>query len=201
MNYLNNSRIIELLVKLRPHAHELPYATLFIENRLTENQTNTKKRLTRIRQKTRTKHLQHRITSKTYSTNVQKQMYRNRENSSNSPTVPARGTTLSTQQNDNNKWHDFKNDNDQMTAITASWFFLSYGKTRQNSIWQRIFHRIFHRKSRAHIDCNNLVWIRPQFQYQIFNTLPRRSRKRRTHVQRSLIYSASPVKSLNHDDT
>ena len=79
--------------------------------------------------------------------------------------------------------HD-KNDNDQMMAITASWFFLSYGETRQNSIWQRIFHRIFHRKSRAHIDCNNLVWIRPQFQYQIFNTLPRRSRKRRTHTYR-----------------
>ena len=48
-------------------------------------------------------------------------IYRNRVNSSNSPTVPARGTTLSTQQNDNdNDTTSRNNDNGQVTAITAS---------------------------------------------------------------------------------
>ena len=87
------------VLKLRPHANELPYATLFIENRnrLTENHTNTKKRLTRIN---KSHALQRQVTEKMYS-KIYIDTSDNRENSSNSPTVPARGTTLSTQQNDN----------------------------------------------------------------------------------------------------
>ena len=125
-------------VKLRPHAHEVSYATLFIEiGWLKIIQTLKSDWL----ESTNHTHYNVKLQQKRTA-----QMYRNRENSSNSPTVPARGTTLSTRRHDNeNDTTSRKNDNDQMTAITASWSFLSCGKARHNQNNKRIFHR----KSRA----------------------------------------------------
>ena len=169
-------------MKLRPHVPRCYHTrSLFIEIGWLKNYTNTKKRLTRINRS----HALHSYTTSNYSKKVHQKSTETEKTAVTHQRFPHVGPhfphskTITTM----TRLHD-KNDNDQMMAITASWFFLSYGETRQNSIWQRIFHRIFHRKSRAHIDCNNLVWIRPQFQYQIFNTLPRRSRKRRTHTYR-----------------
>ena len=82
-------------------------------NRLTENHTNTKKRLTRIN---KSHALQRQITAQTYGTNLQKQKtaVTHQRFPHVGPHFP-HSKTITTM----TRLHD-KNDNDQMMAITAS---------------------------------------------------------------------------------